>query len=51
MRLVDYVVAHELVHLLHRDHTPEFCARLGRAMPDYEGRRERLRALGRGYEW
>jgi predicted metal-dependent hydrolase len=51
MRLVDYVVAHELVHLVHPDHTPEFWARLGRAMPDYEGRRERLRQVGRGYEW
>jgi hypothetical protein len=27
---------------------PEFRARLGRAMPDYEGRRERLRELGGG---
>jgi hypothetical protein len=51
MRLVDYVVAHELVHLFHPDHTPEFWARLGRAMPDYEVRRERLREVGRGLEW
>ena len=51
MGLVDYVVAHELVHLVHPDHTPEFWARLGRAMPDYEGRRERLKQVGRGYEW
>ncbi|PKN30973.1 MAG: hypothetical protein CVU63_25515, partial [Deltaproteobacteria bacterium HGW-Deltaproteobacteria-20] len=51
MRLVDYVVAPELVHLVHPNHTPEFWARLGRAMPDYEGRRERLRQVGRGYEW
>jgi hypothetical protein len=51
MRLVDYVVAHELVHLVHADHTVAFWKRLGRAMPDYEARRERLREVGRGYEW
>lgn len=26
-------------------------AGLGRAMPDYEVRRERLKQVGRGYEW
>ena len=40
MRLVDYVVAHELVHLIHTDHTKAFWARLGRAMPDYDRRKE-----------
>ena len=29
MRLVDYVVAHELVHLRHPNHTREFWAALG----------------------
>ena len=51
MRLVDYVVAHELVHLVHADHTAAFWRRLGRAMPDYEIRRARLKEIGRGYEW
>jgi predicted metal-dependent hydrolase len=50
-RLLDYVISHELVHLLHPDHTREFWATLGRMMPDYEGRRERLRVLGRGMVW
>lgn len=50
-RLLDYVVAHELVHLLHRDHARDFWAMLGRVMPDYEGRRERLRLLGRAMVW
>jgi hypothetical protein len=35
MRLVDHVVAHELVHLAHRKHTAGFWAALGRVMPDY----------------
>jgi predicted metal-dependent hydrolase len=51
MRLVDYVVAHELVHLLHREHTAGFWARLGTAMPDYEGRKDALRRLGPRLQW
>ena len=51
MRLVDYVVAHELVHLAHRKHTAAFWAALGRAMPDYEARRGALRGLGARLEW
>jgi predicted metal-dependent hydrolase len=51
MRLVDYVVAHELVHLANRKHTAGFWAALGRVMPDYETRRERLRQVGRRFEW
>jgi len=42
----DYVGAHELVHLTHRRHTATFWAALGRVMPDYEARRERLRQVG-----
>ena len=40
MRLVDYVVAHELVHLRFPDHTRDFWAALGQVMSDYEERRE-----------
>jgi predicted metal-dependent hydrolase len=50
-RLLDYVIAHELVHLLHHDHTREFWSTLGRVMPDYEARRERLRVIGRVMVW
>lgn len=49
--LVEYVVAHELVHLLHPDHTREFWATLGRVMPDYDGRKRRLRDVGAGVGW
>ncbi|MFO0696858.1 MAG: SprT family zinc-dependent metalloprotease [Polyangiales bacterium] len=51
MRLVDYVVAHELVHLVHADHGKAFWATLGRVMPDYEGRRDCLRRRGEETMW
>ncbi|MDD5308617.1 MAG: SprT family zinc-dependent metalloprotease [Deltaproteobacteria bacterium] len=51
MRLVDYVVAHELTHLVHRSHTAAFWTLLGKVMPDYEERRRVLGEFGRGVEW
>jgi predicted metal-dependent hydrolase len=51
MRLLDYVVAHELVHLAHRKHTAAFWSALGKVMPDYEARREALRGIGARLEW
>jgi hypothetical protein len=51
MRLVEYVVAHELVHLTHRQHTAEFWAVLGKVIPDYEARREALRGIGASLQW
>lgn len=47
--LIDYVVAHELCHLVHHDHSRDYWALLGRIMPDYEQRRERLRKEGPKY--
>lgn len=40
--LVDYVVAHELVHLQQHNHTPEFWRMLGRVLPDWKERKEEL---------
>lgn len=51
LRLADYVVAHELVHLRFPNHTPGFWATLGEAMSDYEVRRESLRRMGREMIW
>ncbi len=39
---IEYVVTHELCHLEHRDHSPAFFKLLGRAMPDWRQRKERL---------
>ena len=49
--LIDYVLAHELVHLEHEGHGRAFWAALGRVMPDYEGRKTQLREVGRFLEW
>jgi hypothetical protein len=50
LALVDYVVAHEVCHLLRPDHSPGFWKLLGSVMPDYEERRERLRVEGVRYQ-
>lgn len=49
MALIDYVVAHELCHLEHLHHGPQFWERLRDVLPDYEQRRERLALEGAKY--
>jgi predicted metal-dependent hydrolase len=51
MKLVEYVVAHETVHLLHDDHGRRFWSKLGEVLPDYEVRREALRQMGPRLQW
>ena len=51
MRLVDYVIVHELVHLQHRKHSPVYWQAVGRIVPDYERRREDLRQRGVSLMW
>jgi predicted metal-dependent hydrolase len=46
--IVDYVIVHELAHLIEPNHTPEFWRRVERAMPDYEARRQWLAERGGG---
>jgi len=45
-RLIDYVLAHELAHIRHPQHTPAFWATVERAIPDYERRKDDLLAVG-----
>jgi predicted metal-dependent hydrolase len=41
---IEYVVVHELCHIKHRDHDARFFKLLGKAMPDWEQRKQRLEA-------
>ena len=50
-KLIDYVIAHELIHIPHPNHSPTFWSNLGRVMPDYEQRRDMLRKIGAGLVW
>jgi hypothetical protein len=49
--MVDYVVVHELVHLIHRGHQREFWDAVGAVMPNYEQMRDALRELGERLDW
>jgi predicted metal-dependent hydrolase len=44
--LIDYVLVHELSHVRHPDHSPDFWRAVDRAMPGWEARRERLKRAG-----
>jgi predicted metal-dependent hydrolase len=51
LALVDYVVAHELVHLRHPNHTRQFWGAIGGVMADYEVRKATLRIIGSQLDW
>ncbi len=42
--IVDYVVVHELCHLIRHDHSPAFWYQVERVMPDYMARKDALKA-------
>lgn len=47
-RIVDYVVVHELCHLLHHDHSPQFWKEVERVMPDYQECKNWLKVNSQG---
>ncbi len=48
LSLLDYVVAHELCHVKHKNHSPRFWGMLEDFMPDCMARRKQLRQPGHG---
>lgn len=49
LALVDYVVAHELAHLVEMNHSPRFWSTVARMVPDYRARRAAIRSEGGRY--
>lgn len=47
--IVDYVIAHELAHLLHLNHSKRFWNAVGRIFPEYEAARTELAAVSQHY--
>jgi len=45
-RIVDYIVVHELCHLIHYDHSPKFWKEVERVMPDYKESKAWLKVNG-----
>jgi predicted metal-dependent hydrolase len=46
--IIDYVVAHELAHVRHKDHSSRFWGFVADKMPDFQARRKILRRIERG---
>jgi predicted metal-dependent hydrolase len=46
MESIDYVVVHELCHLLHMNHDRSFWRKIGSVLPDYKERKEYLDRYG-----
>lgn len=50
VQCLEYIVVHELVHLLERNHTKRFTALMDRHLPDWRTRREVLNSSPLGHE-
>jgi len=49
IELADYVIVHELCHLIEFNHGPQFWAHVERAIPDYAVRKQTLRDVSIAY--
>jgi predicted metal-dependent hydrolase len=45
VRLIDYIVVHEMAHLIEHNHTREFWKILDRAMPDWQERKKTMESV------
>ena len=48
LTVLDYIVVHELVHLLHKNHTAAFWNEVDKLIPDYQERKQWLKVNGAG---
>lgn len=48
--VLDYIVVHELAHVIHPNHTKSFWNEVDKVMPDYQERKDWLRANGAGMD-
>ncbi len=46
VEIMDYVIVHELCHIIHLNHSKDFWDEVGRVMPDYKIRRKWLKENG-----
>ena len=50
LRIIDYIVVHELAHLKHKNHTDLFWGEIDRVLNDYRERKEWLKLNGAGMD-
>lgn len=50
LTIIDYIVAHELVHLIHPNHSKAFWNEMDKVMPDYMERKNWLKKYGVGMD-
>lgn len=50
LTIIDYIVVHELAHLIHANHTAAFWNELDKVMPDFQERKSWLRDNGAGMD-
>lgn len=51
VRLADYIIVHELIHLIEAHHGPEFWKAMDRTLPDWAARKETLRIQASDLHW
>lgn len=50
MKIIDYVIVHELTHLIEINHTDKFWEIVESVLPDYKERREWLKVMGARFD-
>ena len=45
--VIEYVVVHELAHILHKNHGMSFYAEIGKIIPDFQERRKEIREISK----